>query len=408
MPSLTPAMRRGGRTTAGDRSHLPAKIASDRGPAASGGLCPRSSSCWPVPSTGPGGPPSCYTRKPDGPNLSDARPSRPTGLPPRASRRSAPTSTQGPWPWSDTSRTSVSLRRSFSRATPPSCRWTSRRVGWLTFSWTTTCAVARNRSGGSSARRCCALWQSEGVGLLGTDTLQPHPADHVLHLCSQPAEDLGHASPGVDDREVVAYRQLPELGEQHALVLHEIVVDVRAANEIHPRLPIVEPSATKDPGEELLHVDVEVDHPVGDEGEPVQLLEPSLGHSPDRRPGDQGEDVPVGDDHHACPQPGDDQPLQAIPEVSRIEQVQRDRIECMALLGPLDPGSGQVRATQPRVQDRVPLVLEPFFEQGHLGRAPHAIRGLDHHQATWERLTFDPRRPEAEEAKLCHRKRGVR
>ena len=141
-----------------------------------------------------------------------------------------------------------------------------------------------------------------------------------------------------------------ELIEHCVLMPDEGVVDAEALQVVAAGLPVVE-AALGDAGQELLDIDIEVDGGVGHEGKGVDVFEPLAGGAADGAAGDEGEDVAVDEGDHAGAQGGQDDALEAVPEVGGVEEVEGDGVEHVAALGALDPGADERRAGQAAVDD---------------------------------------------------------
>ena len=96
--------------------------------------------------------------------------------------------------------------------------------------------------------------------------------------------------------------------------------------------------------------------------------------------GHDGEDVAVGQHDKSGAQSGDDLVLQAVGEVGGVIERHRDGAEGIAFLGLLDGFSSQRRARHAGVENRVPVLLQPYPEPGDLCASADRVRTFDHNQ----------------------------
>src|SRR5437764_8185872 len=165
----------------------------------------------------------------------------------------------------------------------------------------------------------------------------------------QDVEDACDAAASVHHLETMVLGEPQELRQEVGLVYLEAAKDVLLSEEVETGLPEVE-SARQHAREQVFHVHVEIDRAVWDQCESVELFHPLPGNASNGGSRDQREDVTVHQRHHARSQRRDDLPLQAIPEVRGVEEVQRNRVERVALLRPLDAGPGELGADETSVE----------------------------------------------------------
>ena len=129
--------------------------------------------------------------------------------------------------------------------------------------------------------------------------------------------------------------------------------------------------------DERLHVDVQVEHQVRRDGEPVQVPQPlaiDAAHAGARQ---RGEDVAVRQDDEAGLERRDDLLLEPVGEVGRVEQHERELVERVAGFGELDRRLHQRRSRPAGLDDAVTFDLEPLAQQLDLRAAPDAVGPFD-------------------------------
>ena len=81
------------------------------------------------------------------------------------------------------------------------------------------------------------------------------------------------------------------------------------------------------------------------------MFEPLAGGAADVAAGNQGEDIAVDEGDHAGAQGGQDDALEAVPEIGGVEEVEGNGVEHVAALGALDPRADERRAGEAAVDD---------------------------------------------------------
>ena len=132
--------------------------------------------------------------------------------------------------------------------------------------------------------------------------------------------------------------------------------------------------------DQRLHVDLQVEHHVRRDGEPVQIPQPLAIDAADAGARERRENVPIRQHDESGLERRDDFLFEPIGEVGGIQQDEGELVERVARLGQLDRRLHQRRPRPPGFDDAVALHLEPLAQQLNLRAPADAVGALDRDQ----------------------------
>src|SRR5439155_7009049 len=121
----------------------------------------------------------------------------------------------------------------------------------------------------------------------------------------------------------------------------------------------------------------------------VKVFQPDLVHAPHEVAHHQGVDVTVGQHHETGLQRRQDNVLQLIGEIGRIEQAHGDVTENVDLLRLLELLAHQRRSLQAHLDSRMAASLQPQHQARDLGRTPRSVRSFDDDEFTRQLFQID-------------------
>ncbi len=184
---------------------------------------------------------------------------------------------------------------------------------------------------------------------------------------------------GVYDSQAEFVHDLVVLVQHPRLKDLEAFHDVRAKPEVHPGLVVLQlrTCAFKEARQGDFDRNAEVEGQIGLDSEAVKASHPTMRNTPHCVSCEGCVHVAVGQNDHAGLERGQDLVVQAVGEIGRVQQAERQRRQDLRLLP--SPGRllDQLRGVPFSEKDVVPLGLKPFAEQAELRALARTVDALD-------------------------------